>query len=63
MGSRQVRFLAEGVVTPMPFADDPPIDVLPTRPFSVEVICCRLPPPGGFGQADLRCCRVQGPAR
>ena len=52
----QVEILAEGVVDPLPFADDPPPDLAPTTPFSPEVIRAGLPPAGGFSLADLRFC-------
>ncbi len=50
----QVRILAEGVVEPLPFADDPPADLVPSTPFDAESIRAGLPPPGGFGRHDLR---------
>lgn len=53
----QVEILAEGVVEPLPFADEPPPDLAPRTPFSLEVIRAGLPPAGGFGPADLRCCQ------
>jgi NADH dehydrogenase len=52
----QVEILAEGVVDPLPFGDDPPPDLSPTTPFSAEVIRAGLPSAGGFGLADLRWC-------
>jgi uncharacterized protein YbjT (DUF2867 family) len=52
----QVEILAEGVVEPRPFADEPPPDLAPRTPFSIEVIRAGLPPAGGFGRADLRIC-------
>jgi NADH dehydrogenase len=53
----QVRILAEGIVEPLPFADPPPTDLVPTTPFSNDVIRRGLPEPGGFGCRDLRWCR------
>lgn len=53
----QVEILAEGIVDPLPFADDPPPDLAPRTSFSPEVIRAGLPSPGGFGRADLRICR------
>jgi uncharacterized protein YbjT (DUF2867 family) len=50
----QVRILEEGVVEALPFADQPPADLMPTTPFSDAVISAGLPEPGGFGCADLR---------
>jgi uncharacterized protein YbjT (DUF2867 family) len=52
----QVEILAEGIVDPLPFADEPPADLAPTTPFSEAVIRAGLPSPGGFGRADLRWC-------
>jgi NADH dehydrogenase len=52
----QVEILAEGIVDPLPFADEPPADLAPRTPFSEEVIRDGLPPAGGFGRADLRWC-------
>jgi len=54
----QVEILAESVAEPLPLADEPPEDLRPHTPFSVAAIRARLPPPGGFGLADLRCWRV-----
>ena len=51
----QVRILAEGVVEPLPFADDPPSDLAPATPFDAASIRAGLPRPGGFGRLDLRC--------
>ena len=50
----QVHILAEGIVEPLPFADAPPADLTPMTPFSDDTIRAGLPPPGGFGCADLR---------
>ncbi len=52
----QVEILAEGVVDPLPFAADPPADLVPSTPFSAEVIASGLPPSGGFRRQDLRAC-------
>lgn len=51
----QVHILAEGVVDALPFATDPPADLVPTTPFDLVAIRRGLPEPGGFGRADLRC--------
>jgi uncharacterized protein YbjT (DUF2867 family) len=51
----QVAILAEGVVEPLPFAEELPDDLRPQTPFSQAAIRAGLPPPGGFGLADLRC--------
>jgi NADH dehydrogenase len=53
----QVEILAEGIVYPLPYADDPPADLAPETPFSREVIRAGLPPAGGFRRADLRWCQ------
>jgi uncharacterized protein YbjT (DUF2867 family) len=50
----QVRILAEGVVDPLPAADEPPDDLRPTTPFSAAVIRAGLPDPGPFTCRDLR---------
>ncbi len=54
----QVRILAEGVTTPLPFADAPPADLAPSTPFDAAAIRAGLPEPGGFGCRDLRWCRA-----
>lgn len=54
----QVHILAEGVVDPLPFAPQPPDDLVPVIPFSIEVIRAGLPPPGRFGCRDLRWCQA-----
>jgi NADH dehydrogenase len=51
----QVEILAEGVVEPLPFAEELPADLRPQTPFSQTAIRAGLPPPGGFGLTDLRC--------
>jgi NADH dehydrogenase len=51
----QVEILAEGVVDPLPLAEEPPGDLRPTTPFSETSVRAGLPPPGGFGLTDLRC--------
>lgn len=51
----QVHILAEGIVDPLPFADQPPTDLAPATPFSTDVIRAGLPAAGGFGRSDLRC--------
>ena len=55
ISTAQVHILAEGVVEPLPFAVDPPADLVPTTPFDLGSIRRGLPEPGGFGLADLRC--------
>jgi NADH dehydrogenase len=54
----QIRILAEGVTTPLPFADAPPSDLSPSTPFDAGTISEGLPDPGGFGCRDLRWCRA-----
>jgi uncharacterized protein YbjT (DUF2867 family) len=56
VSTAQVRILAEGIVEPLPFADAPPDDLVPSTPFSSDVIRRGLPPPGPFGVSDLRWC-------
>ncbi|MBA2720553.1 MAG: NAD(P)H-binding protein [Chloroflexi bacterium] len=56
----QVRILAEGIVEPLPAADGLPVDLLPATRFDEASIRAGLPPAGGFGRQDLRCCRVSG---
>ena len=46
---------AEGVVEPLPYAEEPPEDLRAQTPFSQAAIRAGMPPPGGFGLADLRC--------
>lgn len=55
ISTAQVHILAEGVVEPLPFADEPPLDLRPSTPFSSAVIAAGLPEPGGFSRRDLRC--------
>jgi len=50
----QVHILAEGVVAAAPAAPPPPPDLVPTIPFSPEVIRDGLPEPGPFRCTDLR---------
>ena len=52
----QVRILAEGIVEPLPAADDLPVDLRPTTRFDEAAIRAGLPPAGGFGRRDLRWC-------
>jgi uncharacterized protein YbjT (DUF2867 family) len=52
----QVRILAEGIVEPLPAADELPLDLLPATRFDEASIRAGLPEPGGFGRADLRWC-------
>lgn len=51
----QLRILAEGVVTPLPFADPPPPDLRPATPFDQRSIRAGLPEPARFRRSDLRC--------
>lgn len=53
----QVRILAEGIVEPLPAADELPVDLVPSTRFDDVSIRAGLPAPGGFGLRDLRCCR------
>lgn len=50
----QVHILAEGVVEASPPAEQPPADLMPRTPFSVDSIRAGLPASGGFGLRDLR---------
>jgi uncharacterized protein YbjT (DUF2867 family) len=50
----QAHILAEGIVEPLPFADDLPADLQPSTPFDQRSIRAGLPEPGGFGLRDLR---------
>jgi NADH dehydrogenase len=50
----QVHILAEGVVAAAPAAPPPPPDLVPTIPFSPDVIRDGLPEPGPFRCSDLR---------
>jgi uncharacterized protein YbjT (DUF2867 family) len=52
----QVRILAEGIVEPLPAADELPVDLRPRTRFNETSIRAGLPEPGGFGRADLRWC-------
>jgi NADH dehydrogenase len=54
----QVRILAEGIVEPLPAADDLPVDLQPTTRFDEASIRAGIPEPGGFGRRDLRWCRA-----
>jgi len=58
----RVRILAEGIVEPLPAADDLPVDLLPATRFDEASIRAGLPAPGGFGRADLRRCGWAGRA-
>jgi uncharacterized protein YbjT (DUF2867 family) len=57
----QVEILAEGIVETLPFAADPPRDLVPRTLFSTEVIRAGLPPAGGFSRADIRWCQAGKP--
>jgi uncharacterized protein YbjT (DUF2867 family) len=50
----QVHILAEGIIEPLPFAAQPPADLVPITRFSDDTIRAGLPPLGGFRCADLR---------
>jgi uncharacterized protein YbjT (DUF2867 family) len=52
----QVEILAEGIIEPLPSANEPPLDLRPATPFSPAVIRGGLPEPRGFGRRDLRWC-------
>lgn len=56
VSAAQVRILSEGVVEAVPPCDALPVDLVPTHNFSEEEIIKGLPPRGGFGLRDLRCC-------
>jgi NADH dehydrogenase len=58
ISTAQIHILAEGVVAPLPFAIDPPQDLVPATPFDLDSIRRGLPEPGGFGLADLRCAQA-----
>ena len=55
----QVRILAEGIVEPLPYADDLPVDLRPATPFDEATIRAGLPSAGGFGRRDLRWCAAR----
>ena len=52
----QVRILSEGIVETAGPCEELPRDLTPRTPFNTEEIRRRLPEPGSFGFADLRCC-------
>ncbi len=52
----QVRILSEGIVESAGPCEELPGDLAPRTPFGTEEIRRRLPEPGPFGFADLRCC-------
>ena len=54
VAAAQVRILSESVTEPLPFAEAPPADLVPTTMFSVERIRAELPPAEPFGLHDLR---------
>ena len=54
----QVRILSEGVVEPLPFANEVPRDLAPHRRFTDAQIASGLPPRGGFTLNDLRRCSI-----
>jgi NADH dehydrogenase len=51
----QVRILSEGIVAALPAAEELPVDLRPSRPFSEEQIRHGLPAAGGFTWKDCRC--------
>jgi uncharacterized protein YbjT (DUF2867 family) len=51
----QLRFLSEGVIEPLPWANSLPADLAPQRRFTEERIRAGLPEAKGFGAQDLRC--------
>jgi len=53
----QVQMLAEGIVEPLPFAEDLPTDLLPRASFSASSIKAALPHLERFGCQDLLCAR------
>lgn len=53
----QVRMLAEEIVEPANAPDALPAELVPRTLFDASAIRRRLPAPGRFGLADLRCCR------
>jgi nucleoside-diphosphate-sugar epimerase len=56
----QVRMLTEGVVDPLPWADELPDELKPATPFSDATIRAALPPLKRFGAGDLLCARRAG---
>jgi NADH dehydrogenase len=50
----QVHILAEGIVEPLPFAEQLPVDLLPQTRFDDDAIRAGLPLAGGFSCRDLR---------
>jgi NADH dehydrogenase len=50
----QVRMLREGLVEPTLAPDTLPPDLVPATPYDHASVRAGLPPPGGFGLADLR---------
>jgi uncharacterized protein YbjT (DUF2867 family) len=60
----QVRMLREEIVEPAAAPDQLPPDLMPATPFSEAAVRARLPEPGPYGLADLRCCaRMNGKLR
>jgi NADH dehydrogenase len=53
----QVRMLIEGVAEPLPACEFVPANLAPRTVFGEEQIRKGLPPPGGFGLRDIKCCR------
>lgn len=57
VSTAQVRMLSEGLAEPAPPCCDLALsDLAPRTGFSEEQIRKGLPPPGGFGWRDVRCC-------
>jgi len=56
----QVRMLSEGVVDPLPWADELPDELNPATPFSEAMIRAALPALKRFGAGDLVCARRIG---
>jgi len=55
IATAQVRILSEGVVVPLPYAEELPEDLRPRIPFSEAQIRKGLPEPKGFGREDCLC--------
>jgi NADH dehydrogenase len=56
----QVRILSEGIVEPLPFAENLPADLTPRIRFTDEQIRRGLPEPARFGVSDCRCWHALG---
>lgn len=55
IATAQVRILSEGVVIPLPYANELPEDLKPRIPFSEQQIRKGLTAPKGFGPQDCLC--------